>query len=151
MCERKPDSKRLAEGIEIIVDEAKAAAKSAYRRSGVESVGENLRETLQSALSRRDAVVMVRLNKSSMARVDDLVEAGVVKSRSEAAAFLVEAGLKARVELFERISEKIDKIREAKQELRDLLDETPAEESVAEEAQPEQEQPQVSQDPGQQE
>ena len=114
---------RLKEGIDIIVDEAKAAAAEAIRRSGAESLGDNLKETLQGALSGRDNVVMVRLNNGSLERLDELVDAGLVSSRSEAAAFLIGDGIKARAQLFERISDKIDQIRKARNELRDLLDE----------------------------
>ena len=127
MGKERKEKKRITGGIEIIIDEAGAAVKSAFRRSGAESLGENLKETVQGALSARDNVVMVRLNKESLARVDELVEAGIVSSRSEASAFLIGEGIKAREELFNRISEKIEKIRQAKQELRDLLDETPSE------------------------
>ena len=115
--------KRLAEGIEIIIDEARSAAGQAL--SGAESLGESLKETLQGALSARDNVVMVRLNKESLGRLDDLVEASIVSSRSEAAAFLIGEGIKARSTLFERISVKTQEIRKAKQELRDLLDKEP--------------------------
>ena len=127
MSDERTGKKRIAESIEVIVDEAEAAVKSAYRRSGVESLGENLKETIQSALSSRKNVVMVRLNEDSLRRVDDLVEAGVVKSRSEASAFIIAEGIKGRKELFGRISEKIDTIRAARRELRDLLSESPGE------------------------
>ena len=123
MSDEERGKKRFKEGIEIIVDEAKAVAKDAIRRSGAESLGENLKETLEGALAARESVVMVRLNKESLARLDDLVEAGVVGSRSESAAFLIGEGIKARVGLFDRISAKIEQIRKTKQELRDLLDE----------------------------
>lgn len=125
MTEQDTGRKRLKEGIGIIVDEAKTVAKEAYRRSGAEVVGENLKETVEGALSARESVVMVRLNKVSMARLDELVEAGIVKSRSESAAFLIGEGIKARGPLFDRISEKIDEIRKAKEELRALLGEPP--------------------------
>ena len=121
--------KRLKEGIDIIVDEAKTAAKEAIRRSGAETIGENLKETLEGALSARENVVMVRLNKESISRVDELVEAGVVGSRSEAAAFLIGEGIKRRQGLFDQISGKIEQIRRAKEELRRLLDESPSESS----------------------
>ncbi|HJO83751.1 MAG TPA: hypothetical protein QF520_15290 [SAR202 cluster bacterium] len=45
----------------------------------------------------------------------------MVKSRSEASAFLIAEGIKARDDLFSRIGEKIDTIRAARQELRDLM------------------------------
>lgn len=133
MSENEKDKRRIMEGIEIIVDEAKSAAKSAMRRTGAESLGENLKETVEGALSARQSVVMVRLNKDSLARVDDLVEADVVGSRSESAAFLIGEGIKARAELFDRISEKIGQIRKAKEELRELLNEPPGGETAQEE------------------
>ena len=119
------EKKRLAEGIEIIIGEAKSVAGHAL--SGAEALGESLKDTLQGALSKRQNVVMVRLNEESLARLDDLVEAAVVNSRSEAAAFLIGEGVKARSALFARISDKTDQIRKVKQELRDLLDEEPVE------------------------
>ncbi len=53
----------------------------------------------------------VRVNKESVAKLDELVEGGLVGSRSEAAAFLIAEGIKARHGLFERIAEKISEIR----------------------------------------
>jgi Arc/MetJ-type ribon-helix-helix transcriptional regulator len=130
MTEEGPRRTRIAEGLETFVDEAEAAVKSALRRS--DTIGENLKETIQGALSSRKNVVMVRLNEASLQRVDDLVESGVVKSRSEASAFLIGEGIKARADIFARIGEKIDTIRAARQELRDLMDETPPDEPAAE-------------------
>ena len=121
------DDKSLSDRIETIVDESKEAFKQAYQSSGVESIGENVKEAVDRALSRRDNVVMVRLNDESITRVDELVEAGVVSSRSEAVAFLVSEGIGAQSELFERIGQKVEQIRKVKQELRDLLNETPPE------------------------
>ena len=130
MTEEEPRRTSLAEGLETIVDEAEAAVKSALHRS--DTIGENLKETIQGALSSRKNVVMVRLNEASLQRVDDLVESGVVKSRSEASAFLIGEGIKARADIFARIGEKIDTIRAARQELRDLMNETPSDEPAAE-------------------
>ena len=117
--DNEPRKKRLSEGIEIIIDEAKSAASQAL--SGAETMGESRKETLQGALSARNNVVMVRLNKESLIKLDDLVESGIVSSRSEAAAFLIGEGVKARSGLYDRISEKTAQIRRAKEELRDLL------------------------------
>ena len=117
--DNEPRKKRLSEGIEIIIDEAKSAASQAL--SGAETIGESLKETLQGALSARHNVVMGRLNKERPVKLDDLVESGIVSSRSEAAAFLIGEGVKARSGLYDRISEKTAQIRKAKEELRDLL------------------------------
>ena len=123
MKERGTNTTRITEAIRVIANEAKSAVNSAFRRSGAESLLENLKETIQSAVSSRKNVVMVRLDRDSLKRVDDLVEAGVVSSRSEAFALFIGEGIKARAELLGRISEKVEKIRAAKQELRDLLGE----------------------------
>ena len=72
---------------------------------------------------------MVRVDKDSLNRLDELVEAEVVGSRSEAAAYLITAGIAARQSLFDTIAAKVDEIRKAKEELRKLLneEETPRE------------------------
>ena len=88
--ERSGDRSRMAEGIDIIIDEAKTATKRAYKKSGAEDLSGSIKETLRGALSPRDNVVMVRLNDESLAKLDELVEAGIVNSRSEAAACLVD-------------------------------------------------------------
>ena len=117
------DRSRMAEGIDIIIDEAKLATSRAYKKSGAETIGESVKEALKGALSSRDNVVMVRLNSESVAKLDELVESGIVNSRSEAAAFLISEGAAARLQLFDRIAEKTETIRKAKQELRSLIDE----------------------------
>ncbi len=107
---------RIIEEIESLVEEARSAG---------ETLGENLREAIQSVLAGRDNVVMVRINKESLAKLDELVDAGIVTSRSEAAAFLIGEGIKARKPLFDRIAEKTAEIRRVKEELRTLLEEQP--------------------------
>ena len=120
---------RFMEDIESVVDEVSKAVRDAVSRSSelAESVGENLKdsikETVQSVRSTRDSVVMVRINRDSLAKLDALVESGLANSRSEAAAFLIAEGIKARQGLFDRIAEKIEQIRKTKEELRDILEE----------------------------
>ena len=93
-----------------------------------EALGRNIEETLRGMLSKRESVVMVRMNKESLAKLDDLIDAGLVSSRSEAAAFLIGEGVKSRGDLFDRIADKVKEIRKAKEELRTLLDEPGAQE-----------------------
>ncbi len=87
------------------------------------SVGESIRETLKGVRTARDSVVMARLSKESLQKLDDLVECGLTKSRSEAAAFLIAEGVRARADLYDRIAEQSDVIRRAREEMRNLLDE----------------------------
>ena len=96
MSDDERERSRMSEGIDIIIDEAKTATKRAYKRSGAEDLGGSIKDTIRGALSPRDNVVMVRLNDESLAKLDELVEAGIVSSRSEAAAFLIGEGAAAR-------------------------------------------------------
>jgi Arc/MetJ-type ribon-helix-helix transcriptional regulator len=121
----KERRKKLIEDVETLVDDVGEAVRVAViSGSGAAlSVGESLKETIQNVRAARDSVVMVRVNKESLEKLDELVEAGIVNSRSEAAAFLIVEGTKARQGLFDRISSKIEEIRNAKQELKKLLEE----------------------------
>ena len=123
--EQRDDRRRLSENVDEIVDEVNKTVRVAIVK-GVdvaESIGENIRDTVQGVRGSRDNVVMVRVDKASLDRLDELVEAGIMSSRSEAAAFLISEGIKARQPLFDRISEKIQQIRDAKEELRRMVEE----------------------------
>ena len=122
--EEREERRRLSENVDEIVDEVNKTVRVAIVK-GVdvaESIGENIRDTVQGMRGSRDNVVMVRVDKASLDRLDELVEAGIMGSRSEAAAFLIGEGVKARQPLFDRIGEKIQDIRRAKDELRQMVD-----------------------------
>ncbi len=92
------------------------------------SVGRSLKDTVQDTIKAmrgtgRDGVVMVRVNQESMERIDELIETGLVSSRSEGAAYLIGEGIKAHQGLFDGISSKIEAIRKAREELQNLLNE----------------------------
>ncbi len=87
------------------------------------NVGESLRDTIKSVRTARDSVVMVRMSKESLRNLDALVDCGLTKSRSEAAAFLISEGIKARASMYEKIAEQSEVIRNAREELSRLLDE----------------------------
>jgi len=93
------------------------AASALYSIKEAESVP----DAIKKALSRRDNVLMLRINKDSLLKVDALVDAGIFKSRSESAAFLLSEGIKARKDLYEKISEKIKKIHTLKEELQEMI------------------------------
>ena len=113
MSEKSSGGKRILEGLEDIMDEAVAAGKSVQGAVRI-SLGENLKEAVSAVTSGRENVVMVRVNEESLARLDELAEAGIVKSRSEAAAFLIGEGIKGRQGLFDKIAEKTGEIRRVK-------------------------------------
>lgn len=68
---------------------------------------------------RRSNVVMMRLSDAPLRHVDELVEAGLFGSRSEAAAFLVGAGIEAYAELFAKAARHTRQIKRIKAELRE--------------------------------
>ena len=88
--------------------------------AGVENVRETVRNRIPNERQTRDNVVMVRVDKDSLDRMDDLIEAGVVGSRSEAANYLITEGIKSRQQYFDVVASKVEEIRRAKEELRRL-------------------------------
>src|SRR5579871_6217203 len=66
----------------------------------------------------RGNVVNVRLTDDALARIDQLVEATLFGSRSEATAFLIGSGIESQKELFDRLSAHADEIRNLKEKLR---------------------------------
>lgn len=67
----------------------------------------------------RGHVVMVRLGSEAVERLDELVEAGLAGSRSEAAAFLIGAGIQAQGSLFAKIARHSSEIKKLRRTLRE--------------------------------
>ena len=65
----------------------------------------------------RDQVVMVRIEEDTKCALDDWVETGAVKSRSEAAALFMREGIKVRSGELEQLREALDDVGKAKQRL----------------------------------
>ena len=103
-------------------DGADDAVSDAIGEVVASTVGDSLRTTIEAVRSKRDNVVMVRVSRESLARLDELVDCGLTNSRSEAAAFLIGEGVKAREDLYEKIAEQSKVIRQAKERLKALLD-----------------------------
>ena len=118
MCQDKPSQARrtIFEGIGGIVEEMNQNVRTTVEKATAhaERLGENVKETIQGMRSGRDNVVMVRVDDSSKSKLDELLDAGIVNSRSEAAAFLIAEGIKARSQLFDTISGKVEEIRKKK-------------------------------------
>ena len=123
---RKGDkSSKRPRVIAIEVDKVKADDDSVSDAIGEvlgANVGESLRATIEAVRSKRDNVVMIRVSRESLSRLDELVHCGLTSSRSEAAAFLIAEGIKARKDLYAKIAEQSRVIREAKERLKELLD-----------------------------
>lgn len=125
--EQRGRKARFTEGIDTLVDEVNKVVRVAIvnSKTTAESIGDNIRDSVQGVRTNRDNVVMVRVDDESLGRVDELVEAGIVNSRSEAAALLITEGIKAKQGLFDRIAAKVEEIRQAKEELRRMVEDEP--------------------------
>ena len=108
-------------------DELASSVKEVAQKTGeaLNKATESIGKAIDSALSARDHVVMVRVNDESLKSLDALVQTGIFKSRSEAAAFLISEGIKAQATLFDRISERIKEIERLRAELKGIV--TPGE------------------------
>ncbi|MEE2884951.1 MAG: DUF883 family protein [Chloroflexota bacterium] len=124
----KSPENTLKQQIETLVEDANNVLNSAAISSSktAQSVKGRLKDTINetrdAVRSARDSVVMVRINKTSLSRIDELVEAKIVRSRSEAAAFLIDKGIESKQDLFDIMAEKLEQIRQTRDELSHLLE-----------------------------
>ena len=81
---------------------------------------QNLLDRFATKGEGRGNVVMVRLSDDALAKVDQLVEATLFSSRSEATAYLVGAGIESQKELFDRLGTHPEEIRKLKEQLRKI-------------------------------
>lgn len=104
-------------------DDIASSVKEVAQKTGevINKATESIGKAIESALSARDHVVMVRVNDESLKKLDALVQSGIFKSRSEAAAFLISEGIKAQDVLFSRISERISEIERLRSELKEIV------------------------------
>ncbi len=83
-------------------------------------IAPDLTESMQElGETTRDQVVMVRLDEAATKSLDAWVEAGAVKSRSQAAALFIREGLKVRVPELDQLKDALGDVEKAKQLLRE--------------------------------
>jgi tRNA A37 threonylcarbamoyltransferase TsaD len=104
---------------QVAEESVKTAAKAETWR--LSDIASSLRTAVSRALADRTNVVMIRVNDETLRYLDMLVEAGICKSRSESAAFLIAEGVKANAALYERISEVTEQIAELRRQLREIV------------------------------
>ncbi|HZN05612.1 MAG TPA: hypothetical protein VFB65_02460 [Pyrinomonadaceae bacterium] len=86
------------------------------------AIGRDISRTIEKAMSAKDDyVVAVKVTPESQEKLEALVQAGVFRSRAEAAGFLIEEGIKTQSALFERVSQKLSEIERLRAELRGLI------------------------------
>ena len=98
-----------------VVEEGKKPTSSASATVG--KAINSFMESLEAALSGRGNAVMVRVNDEALAKLDMLIEAGICKSRSESAAFLLQRGIDSSGALYDRIQSVTAQITKMRQDL----------------------------------
>lgn len=105
---------------------------SAKKAAG--ELGQELSRTAERLIDearslRKQLVVSVRLDDESARRVDQLIDTGVCRTRSEAVAFLTREGITHRQDLFEKIDAKIDAIHRIQEEIRQEAYQSPTDDT----------------------
>jgi len=83
---------------------------------------ESVRKTIDQALTTtRNTVLSIRVGDEANRKLTMLVDAGLFKSRSESAAFLINEGIKRQEELFAKIAAKMTEIDKIRGELQGII------------------------------
>ena len=107
-------------------DRARAASSVREMASRIpeslSAIGRDISRTIERAMAAKDDyVVAVKVSADAQDKLDQLVQAGVFRSRAEAAAYLIDEGVKTQSALFERVQQKLSEIERLRAELRDLI------------------------------
>jgi len=90
------------------------------------SIGRDISRTIERAISAKDDyVVAVKVSPEAQEKLENLVQAGVFHNRAEAAAFLIDEGIKSQSALFERVQQKLSEIERLRAELRGMINQSP--------------------------
>jgi Arc/MetJ-type ribon-helix-helix transcriptional regulator len=91
------------------------------------SIGRDISRTIERAIAAKDDyVVAVKVSHEAQDKLEQLVQAGVFRSRAEAAAFLIDEGIKSQTPLFDRVQQKLSEIERLRAELRGMIGAPPA-------------------------
>jgi Arc/MetJ-type ribon-helix-helix transcriptional regulator len=91
------------------------------------SIGRDISRTIERAIAAKDDyVVAVKVSHEAQDKLEQLVQAGVFRSRAEAAAFLIDEGIKSQTPLFDRVQQKLSEIERLRAELRGMIGTPPA-------------------------
>ena len=82
---------------------------------------ESIKKVIDKALASRNTVLTIRVNEDSDKKLRMLVDAGLFKSRSESAAFLIQEGIKSQESLFTKISSQLTRIDKIRDELKHII------------------------------
>jgi len=86
------------------------------------AIGRDISRTIERAISAKDDYMLaVKVSHDAQVRLGQLVQAGVFGTRAEAAAFLIDEGIKSQGPLFERVEQKLGEIERLRAELRGMV------------------------------
>lgn len=86
------------------------------------AIGRDISRTIEKAISAKDDyVVAVKISPEAQDKLEQLVQAGVFRSRAEAAGFLIDEGIRTQSALFERVQQKLGEIERLRAELRGMV------------------------------
>jgi hypothetical protein len=86
------------------------------------AIGRDISRTIEKAISAKDDyVVAVKISPEAQEKLEALVQAGVFRSRAEAAGFLIDEGIKTQAALFDRVRQKLGEIERLRAELRGMI------------------------------
>src|SRR5262244_1281387 len=87
------------------------------------AIGRDISRTIERAISAKDDYMLaVKVSQDAQVKLGQLVQAGVFGTRAEAAAFLIDEGIKAQTALFERVETKLAEIERLRAELRGIVE-----------------------------
>ncbi len=88
------------------------------------AIGRDISRTIERAISAKDDYMLaVKVSPDAQVKLGQLVQAGVFGTRAEAAAFLIDEGIKSQGPLFERVEQKLAEIERLRAELRGMVGE----------------------------
>src|SRR4051812_25153287 len=91
------------------------------------AIGRDISRTIERAIAAKDDyVVAVKVSPEAQEKLEQLVQAGIFKNRAEAAAFLIDEGIKTQSALFDRVQQKLAEIERLRAELRGMINEKPS-------------------------
>jgi hypothetical protein len=86
------------------------------------AIGRDISRTIERAISAKDDYMLaVKVSPDAQVKLGQLVQAGVFGTRAEAAAFLIDEGIKTQGPLFERVEQKLAEIERLRAELRGMV------------------------------
>jgi Arc/MetJ-type ribon-helix-helix transcriptional regulator len=137
----QPDPKATAPIDDLMLREddpdqhQKARASSSVREiasripESLSAIGRDISRTIERAISAKDDyVVAVKVSHEAQDKLEQLVQAGVFRNRAEAAAYLIDEGIKTQTALFDRVQQKLAEIERLRAELRGMIGDKPGQE-----------------------